>query len=485
MFTHFPLRTDSYKLTHWKQYPPNTTEVYSYLESRGGLFPATVFFGLQYYLYKYLEGSVVGRLAVEKSAELARQHLGSDHFNYDGWMHIVNKYQGRLPVEIKAVAEGTVVPTGNVLVTIRNTDPQCYWLPNFLETLLLKVWYPITVASQSYHLRKELEYWLVRSGGTPAQADFMLHDFGYRGVSSEESAAIGGAAHLTSFLGSDTLIANMLLSNYYDADPISGFSVPATEHSTITAWGREGELAAYRNVFEQYPNDIVSIVSDSFDIYAACRMYGDELRELIEKRDKPFVVRPDSGDPLEVIFKVLNILEEKFGATENSQGKRVLNHVRILWGDGINSDTIHKILTATFAWNFAAENFAFGMGGALLQKCDRDTQKFAFKCSSITVDGQEREVFKDPITDPGKKSKRGKLGLYDSPEGLVTLPERGDDGLLRTVFLNGEILNATNFSAVRERLKGWCMPGNAWYEVLRPDQLDTSAGDLPDSIKSV
>ena len=250
----FPLRSDSYKLTHWRQYPPGTTEVYSYLESRGGRFTATVFYGLQPYLHGYLAGCVVTAADVERADRLAAAHFGrTGIFNRAGWMHIVEQHGGRLPVEIRAVAEGTVVPTHNVLMTIRNTAPACYWLTNFLETMLLKVWYPTTVATLSGAILRMLEAALVQSGEDAAGANMMLHDFGYRGASSEETAALGGSAHLVHFRTSDTLIANLLLREHYrgpaDAeDWMPSSSVVATEHSTMTAWGRAHEVDAYRHV---------------------------------------------------------------------------------------------------------------------------------------------------------------------------------------------------------------------------------------------
>lgn len=327
----FPLRTDSYKLTHWRQYPPGTSEIYSYLESRGGVFPSTLFFGLQYYLRAYLAGTVVTTDDVEAAERFCKGHFGRDGlFNRAGWRHIVQQHGGRLPVEIRAVPEGTVVPTHNVLMTIRNTCPECYWLPNFLETLLHKVWYPITVATLSREIKQVLRSCLARCGESVTAADTMLHDFGYRGASSEESAAIGGAAHLVNFRTSDTVIANYLLRTHYaaprqDADWTPSTSVPASEHSTITAWGREHEADAYRAMLEQNPTGIVSIVADSFDIFrAAGELFGGELKPLVLAHDGIVVLRPDSGDPNAVLEKLLYILADRFGCTFNSHGYKCL-----------------------------------------------------------------------------------------------------------------------------------------------------------------
>jgi len=251
----FLLRTDSYKFTHWKQYPPNTTAIYSYLESRGGMFPATVFFGLQYYLKAYVQGPVFTEQDIAQADEFCRQHFGRDLFNRYGWTRLLQKHGGCLPVRIRAVPEGSVVSNLNVLATIENTDPDFPWLTNYLETLLLKVWYPTTVATLSREIKKIIKGFLVRTGD-PALLPFKLHDFGYRGVSSEETAAIGGAAHLVNFMGTDTVAGIILLQDYYHTKSMPGFSIPASEHSTITAWGKEHELDAYRNMLTAYPEGL-------------------------------------------------------------------------------------------------------------------------------------------------------------------------------------------------------------------------------------
>lgn len=460
----FPLRTDSYKLTHWKQYPPGTTEVYSYLESRGGMFNQTVFFGLQYYLQTYLSGQVVTHQEIDRSVDLLRGHFpaGSESFNTAGWRHIVDDHQGRLPVEIKAVPEGTRVDTSNVLMTIRNTCPRCFWLTNVLESLLLKVWYPTTVATLSYHLRQALEEALVESGEDRSLAGSQLQDFGYRGASSEESAALGAAAHLISFTGSDTLIANWLLMEHYGATGCVGHSIPASEHSTITSWGRKHEIDAYRNILTQYKTGPVSIVSDSYDIYAATEhMFGDQLRDLILDREGSLVIRPDSGDPVLVLRALLRILNFQFGSERNEAGKILINpKIKLLWGDGMNYYTLRSLVRGLVSQGYAASNFVFGMGGALLQQVNRDTQKFAFKCSNIVVDGKNRPVFKDPVTDPGKASKQGRLALCRNAHSFVTLAEQlghyGDH--LQLVFRDGQLLRKQKFDQIQQIAAGLIDP---------------------------
>jgi nicotinamide phosphoribosyltransferase len=420
------------------------------------MFGQVVFFGLQYYLQRYLAGPVVGEEDVREAQRFVDQHLGKEMFNGEGWMHIVRNHGGRLPVEIKAVAEGSVVSVSNVLMTIENTDPNCYWLPNYLETLLLKVWYPITVATLSSAIRRVVLNALERSGD-PSLIDFKLHDFGYRGVSSEETAGIGAAAHLINFKGTDTVAGIRLLQKYYGSEEMEGFSVPAAEHSTITSWGRENEARAYDNMLTQFPRGIVAVVSDSYNVYeAAEKLWGEELHDKVLSREGTLVVRPDSGNPRQTVLRVLDILGEKFGCETNAKGYRVLNpKVRVIQGDGVNFWTIQDLLTAMNRAGWSADNISFGMGGALLQQLNRDTQKFAFKTSSVTLNGEEREVFKDPVEGHDKMSKRGRLALHFMNGKWSTESARRDridyDDQLQKVFRDGEVLFTSELSRIRER----------------------------------
>lgn len=452
------LMTDSYKLSHYVQYPKGTENVYSYLESRGGRFGYSVFFGLQYLLKKHLEGVIVHRWKINEAERLAKAHLGGENtFNRAGWEYIIDAHGGRLPLRIKAVKEGTVVPVKNVLMTVEVTDPKVYWLTNYLETLLVQLWYPITVATQSWHMKGILLDYL-RATGDESLIDFKLHDFGFRGVSSVETAAVGGAAHLVNFKGTDTIAGILMAQRYYNSE-MPGFSIPASEHSTITSWGKDHEGAAMRNMLEQYPTGLVACVSDSFDIYKACSdIWGDKLRMEITKRDGTLVVRPDSGDPLVVLPRIMSILEDKFGATVNEKGYKVLNpKVRVIQGDGIDFDTMPAILDTLRQHGYSADNIAFGSGGGLLQKLNRDTMKFAFKCSSVTVNGEERDVFKQPITDAVKVSKKGRLKLIRmfGSHGAVYATSRVDENEnpdeMDTVFENGVVLREQDFEDVRLR----------------------------------
>lgn len=431
------LMTDSYKVSHWKQYPKGTTRVFSYLESRGGRFSEVTFFGLSYLIRKHLRGSVVTPQRIERAAEFFKAHFGDESlFNRAGWEHIWKEHGGHLPVHIRAVAEGTTHPTRSTLLTIENTDPAVPWLVNYLETLLVQVWYPTTVCTQSREMKRMIRDAMVTTGADEAGLPFKLHDFGYRGSTSVESAGIGGCAHLVNFMGTDTVAALELAQEYY-AEAMAGFSIPAAEHSTITAWGRNGERAAYENMLDSYPTGLVAVVSDSYDVFnAAENIWGGELRDRVLARDGVVVIRPDSGDPPSTVVALLRILGEKFGYTMTAKGFKVLNpKVRLIQGDGVDINTLDRILAWMIHFGWSVDNVAFGSGGGLLQKVNRDTCMFAMKCSAVEVDGEWRDVRKTPV---GSLVKESRGGRHDSP-------------YLETVFLNGWQQNAPTLREVRER----------------------------------
>jgi len=471
IFDNIMLLSDSYKTSHWRQYPPNTTEVYSYFESRGGKFAECTFFGLQYIIKRYLVGQVVTQEKIDMAEKFVNAHMGlgeMEHFNRAGWEYILKEHGGTLPIKIKAVPEGTSVPVKNVLMTVVNTDPKCFWLTNYLETLLVQVWYPMTVCTQSREQKKIIIDYLEKTGCTTGFLDVMykLNDFGCRGVSSVETAAIGGAAHLINFGGSDTMPALLCLAHYYKLDysKMAGTSVPAAEHSTITSWTKDGEVEAYRNMLTQYPNGIVAVVSDSYDVFNACEnLWGGELKSMIEQRDGLLVVRPDSGEPADIVVKVLDKLGDKFGTTTTSTGHKMLPpYIRIIQGDGVSYESLSTILEAMDKAGWAAGNAAFGSGGALLQKMNRDTQKCAFKCCQATVDGKPRFVYKDPVTDKGKQSKKGILKLVKRDGKLTTLTEgEGDESedILIDVFENGKLLVDQTCDEIRARAALPCKDG--------------------------
>jgi nicotinamide phosphoribosyltransferase len=461
------LNSDSYKVSHHLQIPSGTTKVYSYLESRGGEYDYTVFTLLQYILEKNFVGKIVTKENIDIAEMFWTQHFGyKGLFNRAMWEHILEKYDGHLPIRIKAVPEGTVVPVKNVLMTIENTDDKCTSLTNFLETTLLQIWAPITIATNSRTIKVELIDRIMKTtdmniNEANEAANFMLHDFGYRGVSSFESAGILGAAHLTSFMGTDTVPAIVLLMNYYNAE-MCGFSVPASEHSTATPWGRGiGERTYLYNMLKQHPTGIVSIVSDSYNVYDFVNMAGTdgEIKRMILERDGKTVFRPDSGDPIEVNRILINNLWENFGGTINEKGYKVINpSVGIIQGDGIDKDMVSRLLDMLEEEGFAATTLVYGSGGGLLQKFNRDTMKFAIKCSFMIRNGVEINVQKDPITAPGKKSKTGRLKLVKTLDGYTTLCSN-DEGFdsakdeMVTVFENGKLLVKYTLDEIRERTK--------------------------------
>ena len=451
------LDVDSYKGSHYLQYPPGTEYVSSYIEARGGKFPQMVMFGLQAYLKRYLARPIT-QAEIDYADELWTAH--GVPFNREGWEHILREHGGRLPLRIEAVPEGTVMPVRNACVQLVNTDPKVPWLTSFLETALLRaVWYPTTVATLSWTVKQTIRAYLTETCETPEdQLPFKLHDFGARGVSSAESAALGGLAHLVNFLGTDTIGALQLARDAYH-EPMAGFSIPAAEHSTITAWGRENEADAFRNMIKQFAGEgnIYAVVSDSFDIYKAARdMWGRDLKAEVLEAGGTLVVRPDSGDPRVVPVEIVEILGGAFGYETNSLGYKVLHpSVRVIQGDGVNPDSIRDILESLKQKGWSAENIAFGMGGALLQKdVHRDTMKWAMKANAARVNGEWRDVFKDPVTDPGKRSKVGVQALvFENGEfGTIRRDALGDrKDLLIPVWEDGKLLIDQTLTEVRER----------------------------------
>jgi nicotinamide phosphoribosyltransferase len=286
---------------------------------------------------------------------------------------------------------------------------------------------------------------------------FRMHDFGFRGVSSVESAAIGGAAHLVNFMGTDTAVALLALRRAYN-EPMAGFSIPASEHSVICMWGKDDEEAAFRNMVQKFAKKgvVFACVSDTYDIYNAVdNIWGDKLKNEVVNSGATLVVRPDSGDPTRVPIDVVEKLSLKFGYTVNSKGFKVLNSsVRVIQGDGIGVDSLPEILHNLLYRGFSAENLTFGQGGGLLQKVNRDTFMFAMKASAGCVNGVWRDVYKDPVTDSGKKSKKGRLMLTRQIGHWETMNiHTGYDwaNVLQIVYLNGKLIVDDTFSKIRER----------------------------------
>lgn len=472
------VRTDGYKPSQFLQHPKGTAFISSYIESRGGE-PESVFFGPQAFIKDYMMTPIT--MADINFAEKVFRKYGVP-FNREGWKIIVDEYDGMLPVQIEAIPEGTVIPTGNVQLQIVNTDKRLAWLTSYVETALLRgVWYPSTVATKSRKLKKIIAKGLYKTSDIPLDIlmgpvlKFTLNDFGARGASSTETAVLGGMSHLVNFWGSDTIEGMIGAYAYYNADifdpettPVAG-SIPASEHSTMTSWGKENEVDAYENMINQFssPGKIYACVSDSYDIYNAVEnLWGDALKVKVIESGGTLVVRPDSGDPTTVPIEILDILADKFGYTVNTKGFKVLAQredgsaiVKVIQGDRLNEEILQILIDNIIEAGYSLENIAFGMGSGLLQQVDRDTLKYAMKASArCDTNGVWHDVFKDPITDKGKTSKKGRLGLIQTCGlgscGYQTVPkyiadEKGN--VLRTVFLNGKLLVDDDFETIRQR----------------------------------
>ena len=454
------LLTDSYKVTHHYFYPKGTEKIYSYLESRvGAEFNKTIFYGLQYILKKYLEGQIEKKKKIDEADNLIANHIGPDIFNRDGWQYILDEHDGHLPIEIKAVAEGTPVDVGNALMTVENTDDKSYWLPNYLEPFLLQVWYPSTVATLSAEVRKLCNFYLEVTGSVKDNLDFMLHDFGYRGATSTESSMLSGSAHLLSFSGTATIAALTIPENYYNDSNLYGFSVQATEHSVMTSLGPEGEISQILNVIDNAKDGVLSLVIDSYNyrnFLEESGKSGTELNEAIlnflDGEDNKVVFRPDSGEPVSTTIDCLNLLSEGFGSHLTDKGYKVFDlNIGLLWGDGLNYQKIRDILFAMKSAGWAAQNIIFGMGGGLHTAVNRDTQRNAFKCSAQLRDGVWHDIFKNPL-DSSKKSKTGRFKLIRENNSFRTVPidSEGED-YLQTVFKDGELLIDDTFADIKQR----------------------------------
>ncbi len=449
--------TDSYKYSHAGQYPEGTEYVSSYIEPRRGWdgIEKVLFFGLQVELMKLAETRITQAM-IDEAAPVLKAH-GLELY-VEGWQRIVEAHEGRLPVLIEALPEGTLAPVGIPQMRIVNTDPALWWLPSFLETRLLRaVWYPSTVATLSHYVVGEIRKRMLITDGTDAGAEFKLHDFGARGASSAESAALGGLAHLVSSMGTDTAMALVYGRNFYGAD-MAGFSIPATEHSTMTAVGEAGEMAQMRALLQKNPSGLVACVSDSYDLLRAVRDYwGGALKDEVLARDGVLVVRPDSGDPLEIVPDVIEALMARFGYETTAQGYRLLHEkVRVIQGDGVNRFSIVEIMDRMIERGLAIGNIAFGMGGGLLQKVDRDCFSYSMKASANFRAGAWVDVYKDPVTAKGSKtSKRGRQGAMRTDSGelvarrLENIP-MGKDAL-EPVFRDGKLLKIQSFDEVRAR----------------------------------
>ena len=462
------LATDCYKLNHQVQYKPGTNKVYSYLCPRSDkYFDRCVFFGLQYYLKEYLAQEITHDDA-HQFVDACQRITGSCP---DQMIENVFRLAdlGYWPLEIKAIPEGTVIPVKNAVLTMTNTLPEFFWCVGFVESLLLKVWYPMTVATTSMAYRQVVDRLFDETG--EGLRDFAVHDFGYRSDSSEEGAAISGAAHLLSFRGSDTIPAFPFIQEYYDSETLlyesPMLSVPATEHSVMCSYGPEGEMEAFERMLDLYPTGIVSIVSDTYSIWDVCTKILPALKDRILARDGKVVIRPDSGFPPDIIcgrdgspgsleeYKgVLRLLDEEFGHTINSKGYKELNpKIGLIYGDGMYLDRYKETLIRMKTMGYAANNLVIGCGG-ILRQGTRDTLGMALKATYVEQDGKPVEIYKAPVTDTKKHSHRGLMAVYNPVHAPIFTVDRvtaeaEKKGILQTVFKDGVVTKDWTWNEVK------------------------------------
>ena len=444
-----------------------------------------VFFGLQQFIKKYLFDKFKKDFFDRPWNEVDEEYKYAINVNTD---HIKALHQlGYLPLEIKALPEGSLVPMRVPCITIKNTKPEFFWLTNYIETLLsAQLWQPCTSATIAYEYKKLFNHYISKTVGNDYMwfTDWMGHDFSARGMSSVESMILSGMGHLTSFTGTDTIPAIYALKNNYKGEGLIGASVPATEHSVMCAGtGVEGEFETFKRLItEVYPSGILSIVSDTFDLWKVLTEYLPALKTEILNRQKDalgnakVVIRPDSGDPVDIICGkemkqwtqknspyeekgVYELLWDTFGGTVVN-GYKVLNPcVGTIYGDSITLDRAKQICEKLIAKGFAPM-MVFGIGSYTYQYNTRDTFGLAMKATYIEVDGKGIEIFKDPITDDGtKKSAKGLLYVQkNSFNGDYELVDKVDwqlesQGELKTVFKDGKLLIETSLQEVRDRLK--------------------------------
>ena len=461
---------DNYKHCHYSLYPPGTEYVSSYIESRGGILPSTMFVGLQAYIREYLMRPIT--LEDIDEAEFVEREQGM-HFNRDNWLGILNDHGGFLPVEIEAVPEGTVLPPRNVLVQLINTDQKYYWATSFFETSLLRaVWYPTTIGSISWLCKQVIKDSLEQTSDNPGVIRHMLHDYGARGVSSQQSAALGGLAHLVNFSQSDTLPGIIAAKRYYNAGHVSN-SGPNSEHAGFCAWGRENEAAALGNMLDRYAdNGVALLLTDTYD-HENCvkNIIGKELKEKIQKFPGLVGVRPDSGDVVQVTSDTAEWLMDAFGYEVNSKGYKVLPpYLRVVQGDGVNFPVLPKIFIELERRGFSAENAIYGMGGGLLQHFHRDTMNFGQKASAVRVNGEWRDIYKSPTGADFKVSKKGRLALKYENDTYTTVPRDSiapEENVLVPVFRNGKLLKKWDFTELIARSERE-YPEAYYLDIVRP-----------------
>ena len=474
---------DFYKADHRSQYPEGTTTVFSNWTPRGSRMESinrVVLFGLQYFVKEYLiarwNRDFFDKPKEKVVAAYARRmkHAGLDiEVDHIEALHDL----GYLPLEIKALPEGSGVPLGVPMFVMWNTKPEFFWITNYLETSLSSVvWGPSTSATIARKYREILDYWCEKTGGDAEFVDWQGHDFSYRGMYGTEAAMLSGAGHLLSFTGTDTVPAIDFVEDYYGAnceEELVGGSVPATEHSVMCMGTKENEVDTFRRlVTELYADGIVSIVADTWDYWKVWTEYLPELKEEILARDGTVTIRPDSGDPVKILvgdpdaepgspaFKgSYELAWEVFGGRVNERGYKVLDpHINLIYGDSITLERCQAICEGVAAKGFVPVSI-FGIGSFTYQYNTRDTFGFAMKATAGVVDGELREIFKDPATDDGtKRSARGLLAVSETADGSFTLEQRSsweaiDNCAFETVFVDGRLVRDESLATIRKRLR--------------------------------
>jgi nicotinamide phosphoribosyltransferase len=471
---------DFYKADHRSQYPEGTSLVFSNFTPRSSRLPNVddvVFFGLNYYLHKLNaewennffnmpKALVLG--SYERRMKNAGINITVDHIEA---LHEL----GYLPLEIRAIPEGSSGKVGNPMLVMWNTKPEFFWLTNYLETHISQMlWGPCTSATIAKQYRRLLETAAEISGGAKEFVDWQGHDFSARGMYGYEAAVMSGMGHLLSFTGTDTVAAIDALESYYGANSdkeLIGGSVPATEHSVMCMGGEESELETYRRLItEVYPSGIVSIVSDTWDYWKVWTEILPALKNEIMSREGTLTIRPDSGDPVKVIcgdpdaepgspeFKgSFELAWDLFGGTQNNKGFKQLDpHINLIYGDSITLERCHSILSGLLDKGFVP-SMVFGIGSFTYQYNTRDTFGFAIKATYGEVNGQPRDIFKDPKTDSAvggsKKSHKGLLALIDGKVQQQSTWNDVFEGDFELHYRNGEIFNEPTLAQMRERIR--------------------------------
>lgn len=494
------LLTDGYKLDHRRQYPEGTEYVYSNWTPRSNRHmpeaDGAIVFGIQYlckkYLIKYFNEYFFNQPKEEIIIDFKRRidtFLGKNNV---GTKHIEELHDlGYLPIEIKSLPEGYKCPIGVPCMTIINTKPEFFWVTNFLETLISNVlWLPMTSATMAHLYKNELIRHSKKTGFYDENAiAFLCHDFSMRGMAGLDASIESGMAHLLSFSGSETIPAIEALEEYYNADAenelIAG-TVPATEHSVMCAGGMENELDTFKRLInEVYPNGFVSIVSDSWDFWAVITDYLPKLKNDIMSRDGRVVIRPDSGDPVKIICGdedaddeavrkgAYECLWDLFGGVTNDKGYKVLDsHIGLLYGDSITFERQKEIYYQLERKGFAATNLVLGIGSYTYNYTTRDALGFAMKATWCQINGEAKEIFKDPKTVIGmtKKSLKGLITVYrgentvDKDRNFVLGKLYANDQIpydiwkndpndkLKTIFKDGKLIKETSLKEIRENI---------------------------------